>query len=191
MTRPVILLVIFLSSVAVLSAQGSLVIDAADGLVSVQADRVGLGTLLRELDGVAGTTSTVPAALQYQPVSVWFSDLPVRQGVKKIFEGLSLDYAVLEGSRIVVLDTSSGADAPVANALGAPPAGFQRPSRNEDGQGRAALAGRAGDILQQFLQGDGAAGTDIQDLIRGFQESGGLGVEPGQILEQLRRRTGR
>lgn len=188
MIRTGTMLVILWSSLASLSAQGTLDIQAADGLVSIQADRVGLGVLLRELDAAAGTTSVVPTGLEYQPVSVWFSDLPVRQAVKKVFEGTALDYAVVGGSRIVVLDTSPGVDAPAANALGAPPAGFQRPSGNENGQsrqGRAALAGRAGDILQQFLQGgDVPSGAEVQDLIRGFQESGGA----GQILEQLRRR---
>jgi hypothetical protein len=191
MIRAGTLSVILLASAASLTAQGSLAVEARAGLVSIQADRVALGDLLRELDAAAGTTSVVPAGLEYKPVSVWFSDLPVRQAVRKVFEGTALDYAVIQGSRVVVLDTSPGVDAPAANALGAPPAGFQRPSGNENGQnrqGRAALAGRAGDILQQFLQGGNApSGAEVQDLIRGIQESGGA----GQILEQLRRRTGR
>lgn len=193
MTRTGVLLVILLGFAVSVGAQGSLTIESTDGLVSIQADRVGLGILLQELDAAAGTASFVPPGLYNLPVSVWFFDLPVRQAVKKAFEGLSLDYAVIEGSRIVVLNPSAGAETTLANALGAPPAGFQRPSRNEDaqGQGRAALAGRAGDLLQQFLQGNGTGGTDIRELIRGFQEGGGPGVDPAQILEQLRGRTGR
>lgn len=78
-------------------------------LVTIEADRVALGSLLKALDTEAGTTSAVPEQFASRMVSVWVNAAPLDQAIRKIFEGTLLDYAVVEGRRIVVLGDSSGA----------------------------------------------------------------------------------
>ena len=73
-----------------------------DGKISISAEAVGLGRLLSMFDRAAGTESTVPVELQNRNISVQFQALDFGQAVKKIFEGLPLDYVVLEQGRIVV-----------------------------------------------------------------------------------------
>ena len=69
---------------------------------TTSAEAVGLGRLLSMFDRAAGTESTVPVELQNRNISVQFQALDFGQAVKKIFEGLPLDYVVLEQGRIVV-----------------------------------------------------------------------------------------
>ena len=98
-------LVLF-GTVSTLGAQTALRIDFVDGNLSIEADRVDLGTLLRELDAAAGTDSTVPPEIAGQRVSARLSGLSVDQAIRKLFGGLSLDYAVVGRQRIVVLARS-------------------------------------------------------------------------------------
>jgi len=120
MRRAAVLSLAVLCSAVTLGAQGGLRVDVADGVVSVEADRVGLGSLLGELDAQAGTRSTIPSGLQSRIVSVWFRELPLDRAIRKLFEGLALDYAVVEGRQIVVLAASqagsptSGTESPVS-----------------------------------------------------------------------------
>ena len=100
-----VLLVVWATAMTA-GAQRPIHIEAGDGLVSVEADRVGLGALLRELDRVAGTTSDVPLELQSRSVSVAFSLVPLDEGIDRLFAGLAIDYAVVGGNRIVVLAAS-------------------------------------------------------------------------------------
>ena len=97
-------------SVTSLGAQ-SLSIEVVGEAVSIEADQVGLGDLLGELDAAAGTRSTVPPELAARTVSVWFSGLPLDQAVRKVFEGLAIDYAVIGGEQIVVIAESQRASA--------------------------------------------------------------------------------
>ena len=78
-------------------------IEVVDGQISIYAEAVGLGRLLNLFDRAAGTESTVPAQLENRNVSVQFEALDLAQAVKKIFEGLPLDYVVLEQGRIIVI----------------------------------------------------------------------------------------
>jgi hypothetical protein len=82
-----------------------------DDKVSMQADAVPLARLLRLLDQVTGMTSKVPAELENRNVSVRFTNLSFDEAVQKIFEGLPLDYAVIQGQGIVVTGTSQPATA--------------------------------------------------------------------------------
>jgi hypothetical protein len=77
-------------------------IQVVDGQISIDAEAVALGRLLKFFDRVAGTESTVPTELENRNVSVQFHALDLAHAVKKIFEGLPLDYVVLEHGRIVV-----------------------------------------------------------------------------------------
>ncbi len=79
-----------------------LAIQVIDGQISINAEAVALGRLLNLFDRVAGTESTVPAQLENRNVSVQFQGLDLGQAVRKIFEGLPLDYVVLEPGQIVV-----------------------------------------------------------------------------------------
>ena len=88
-------------------AQGdSLDIRALDGRISIHVEAVPLGRLLGLLDRVAGTESTVPDELANRNVSVQFNELDIDRAIKKIFEGLPLDYAVLGRTRIFVTAVS-------------------------------------------------------------------------------------
>ena len=77
-------------------------IQIVDGKVSMQAELVPLGRLLRLLDSATGMTSRVPAELVNRTVSVSFSGLPFDAAVRKIFEGQPLDYIVISGKGIMV-----------------------------------------------------------------------------------------
>ena len=130
-------------------------IKIVDGQISMDAEAAPLGRLLDLMDRVAGTSSTVPPELANRNVSVQFTNLSLDQSIKKIFEGLPIDYAVLEGNRIVVTDVSTNvsgnasgssaptrsASAPQAPSRSAPAANpFQAPGNRS---GAAAVPARA------------------------------------------------
>ena len=102
-----------------------------DGEISIDAEAVGLGRLLSLFDRAAGTESTVPTELENRNVSVQFQSLDLAQAVTKIFEGLPLDYVVLEQRRIVVTAvagtlaaSAGGVPAPVNDPVQAPGQSF-------------------------------------------------------------------
>src|SRR5215831_5151087 len=90
---------------AVVLAKGPEV-DLVDNKLSINADTVSLGRLLTLLDLATGMKSKVPAELANRSVSVRFSDLTLTDGVRKIFQGLPLDYIVIEGQGVVVTAAS-------------------------------------------------------------------------------------
>lgn len=152
-------------------AQNTLMIDVAEGTVSIEADRVTLGRVLTELDTQAGTSSTVPQQFESRMVSVWVHEAPLESAIRKIFEGLALDYAVVGGNRIVVLAESKGgaptALAPVQPRNSQPPPGlgtFQVPGggngNGDNGGGNTAPAGRGG--RGRGGQGRGGRGAQLQ-----------------------------
>src|SRR5688572_10201275 len=115
------------SFVLILSLSGALLaadvkkgpeIQVIDNKVSMQADAVGLGRLLRLFDIAIGLRSKVPAELANRNISVRFTGLTFDQAVDKIFEGIPLDYIVIQGQGIVVTSASQGGTAP-ATAAGA------------------------------------------------------------------------
>jgi hypothetical protein len=77
-------------------------IQVVDNKLSVNAESVSLGRLLRLFDLGTGMRSTVPPALANRNISVRFSGLSLMDGIRKIFQGLPLDYVVIEGQRIIV-----------------------------------------------------------------------------------------
>jgi hypothetical protein len=87
-----------------------------DGKVSVQATAVPLSQLVRLLDNAMGTNSGINSTLLSQSVSVRFDDLPYDAAVRKIFQGVPLDYIVIQDKGVFVT-ARSGA---VANTS-APP----------------------------------------------------------------------
>jgi hypothetical protein len=101
-------------------------IRIVDNKVSIQAEAVPLSRLLRLLDQATGMTSKVPPELANRNVSVRFSDLKLDDAVHKIFEGLPLDYVLIEGHGIVVTGTSQPATATAGG-----PAPFTPPAPQE------------------------------------------------------------
>ncbi len=94
-------------------------INLVNNRLSIDAQGVPLGRLLRLLDLATGMKSKVPPELANRNISVKFSGLPVDEGVRKIFQGQPFDYVVLEGQGVIVTSaaqTTAGNDsAPVYN----------------------------------------------------------------------------
>jgi hypothetical protein len=87
--------------------------------VSVDAKSIPLSRLLRLWDQATGMRSSIPAELASQTVTVKFSELPLDEAVRQIFEELPLDYVFIEARGIVVTGRSQAPAAPAAAA--APP----------------------------------------------------------------------
>ena len=81
-------------------------VSVVDDRISINAEAVGLGQLLRMFDRAAGTDSSVPVELAGRNVSVEFTDMGFDDAVAKIFEGLRLDYIIVGRGRILVTGVS-------------------------------------------------------------------------------------
>ena len=107
---------------SVLAATKGPEIALVDNKLSVNADTISLGRLLRLLDLATGMQSKVPADLANRNVSVKFSGLSVEDGVRKIFQGQPFDYIVIEGRGVIVTAASQTTGTPdAAPAYNAPP----------------------------------------------------------------------
>src|SRR2546430_879073 len=104
-------------------------IDLVDNKLSINADTISLGRLLRLLDLATGMQSKVPADLANRNISVKFSGLSVSDGVRKMFQGQPFDYVVIEGQGVIVTAASIVTGAPESVPIyNAPPqAGGQQP----------------------------------------------------------------
>src|SRR6267154_2613774 len=100
--RLVVLLIVFLSALAAFAAGKGPEINLVNNRLSVNAEGVSLGRLLRLLDLATGMQSKVPAELANRNISVRFSDLPLEEGVRKIFQGQPFDYVVLGNQGVIV-----------------------------------------------------------------------------------------
>jgi len=87
-------------------------IDLVDNKLSINADNISLGRLLRLLDLATGMKSKVPPNLANRNVSVKFSGLNLGDGVRKIFQGQPFDYVVVEGQGVIVTAASQTAGGP-------------------------------------------------------------------------------
>ena len=102
--------------------------------VSVDAKSIPLNRLLRLWDEATGMRSSVPRELASQTVTVKFSELPLDEAVRRIFERLPFDYAFIEARGIIVTGRSqapaalAGAEAPPVNK-GAPEAANPLPQK--------------------------------------------------------------
>jgi len=77
-------------------------VDLVDNKLSIDAQAIPLGRLLRLLDSATGMKSKVPPELANRNISVTFSGLSFNDGVRKIFQGQPLDYILIQGQGIVV-----------------------------------------------------------------------------------------
>lgn len=108
--------VIFAGSLAVpaIAAKGPEV-DMVDNKLSINAEAVSLGRLLKLFDLATGMKSKVPAELANRNISVKFTGMNVTDGVRKIFQGQTLDYVLVEGAGVIVTavsQSSGGSDSP-------------------------------------------------------------------------------
>src|SRR5438105_1194583 len=77
-------------------------VDLIDNKLSISAETIPLGRLMRLFDMATGLKSKVPPELANRNISVKFSGLNLNEGVRKIFQGQPLDYIVIQGQGIVV-----------------------------------------------------------------------------------------
>src|SRR5437867_6140330 len=95
-------------------------INLVDNKLSIDAQAVSLGRLLRLLDLATGMQSKVPAELADRNISVKFSGLSLEDGVRKIFQGQPFDYVIVERQGVIVTSASQTASAtesaPIYNA---------------------------------------------------------------------------
>src|SRR5437867_8783166 len=95
-------------------------INLVDNKLSIDAQTVSLGRLLRLLDLATGMQSKVPAELAERNISVKFSGLSLEDGVRKIFQGQPFDYVIVERQGVIVTSASQTASAtesaPIYNA---------------------------------------------------------------------------
>ncbi len=95
-------------------------INLVDNKLSIDAQTVSLGRLLRLLDLATGMRSKVPAELADRNISVKFSGLSLEDGVRKIFQGQPFDYVIVERQGVIVTSASQTTavteSAPVYNA---------------------------------------------------------------------------
>jgi hypothetical protein len=81
-------------------------VDMVDNKLSVNAETVPLGRLIRLVDMATGMKSKVPPDLANRNISVQFSNLNLNDGVRKIFQGQPVDYVVVEGQGIIITAAS-------------------------------------------------------------------------------------
>ena len=121
MTRPgrLVLSVAFLATSALAAPNGP-DIRVIDNKISIKAENVPLGRMLRLLDFATGMTSKVPPELSNRNVSVQFSDLDVHAAVRKIFEGQKMDYIFIDGQGVFVTAVSQSGPATVRSGAPTP-----------------------------------------------------------------------
>jgi hypothetical protein len=88
-------------------AQDAPEIRVSEGKVSISAQAVPIGRLISLLDRAVGMTSTVKPELSNRTVSVRFTNLDLKDAVRKIFEGQPLNYFLIQGKGIRVTDLAA------------------------------------------------------------------------------------
>src|SRR5262245_3762119 len=81
-------------------------VDLVDNKLSIKAKAIPLGRLLQMVDRATGMKSKVPPEFANRNMTVSFSGLNMTEAVRKIFQGLPLDYVYLQGQAIVVTAAS-------------------------------------------------------------------------------------
>src|SRR5215813_14812454 len=81
-------------------------VDLVDNKLSINAEAISVSRLLQLIDLATGMKSKVPPELANRNVSVKFSGLSVADGVRKMFQGLPLDYVMIAGQGIIVTAAS-------------------------------------------------------------------------------------
>jgi len=98
-------------------------VDLVDNKLSINAEAIPLGRLLQMVDRATGMKSKVPPEFANRNLTVRFSGLNMTEAVRKIFQGLPLDYVYLQGQGIVVTAASqAGGETNVASGAAYNPA---------------------------------------------------------------------
>src|SRR5437016_11300666 len=117
----VVIFVLSLATVSIAAAKGPEV-DLVDNKLSINVEAISLGRLLRLLDLATGMKSKVPPELANRNISVKFSELPLDEGIRKIFQGQPFDYVMMQGQGVIVTSVAQaiagGESAPVYNPPG-------------------------------------------------------------------------
>jgi hypothetical protein len=106
-------------------------VRVVDGLISVQANSIQLVQLVKLLDEAMGTKSRIKKDLETRTVSVRFDDLKYEDAVRKIFQGVALDYILVPGEGLIVT-AASGAVATAAATAAATPQPVPTPTNPAD-----------------------------------------------------------
>jgi hypothetical protein len=106
--RAAIILTIFVSATGLSALQEPEVV-VSERKISLNLESVTLGRLLRLWDQATGMRSSVPPELANRIVTVRFSELPLSDAVRKIFENQELDYVFIESQGIIVTTASETA----------------------------------------------------------------------------------
>jgi hypothetical protein len=99
------LILLLAISTAALAANGP-EIKMVDEKVSISADNITVGRLLQLFDLATGMKSKVPPELANRNISVRFSGLTMTDAVRKMFQGQTFDYVMIDGQGIVVTAAS-------------------------------------------------------------------------------------
>ena len=73
-----------------------------DGRISINADNVALGELLRLWDQATGMQSSAPPELTSQTLTIHFADLNINDAVRAMFNGQPFGYGLMQDRGIVV-----------------------------------------------------------------------------------------
>ena len=107
---------------------GGLEVEAANGLVSVRANRVPLARILDRLAQQTGMKVTYESGQPSQPVTAALEGLVPRDAVTRLLEGLGLSYVFrtdasgLQVETLIVSDGGGGSGSQVATRSAPPPA---------------------------------------------------------------------
>jgi hypothetical protein len=100
----IVLGILLLASTAI--AAGPEIINR-DGRISINADNVSLGDLLRLWDQATGMQSSAPPELAVQKLTIHFADLNISDAVRAMFNGQPFGYGLMQGRGIVVAAPAS------------------------------------------------------------------------------------
>jgi hypothetical protein len=108
MKKVLITLIVIIAVPLAVFAQDAPEVRVSDGKVSITALSIPLGRLLDLLDKAVGMKSQVKPELTNRVVSVRFTNLELKDAVHKIFEDGKLNYFLIEGKGIRVVDQAAG-----------------------------------------------------------------------------------
>src|SRR5215813_3175657 len=98
---PILIVLGFLLLASTAMAAGPEIINR-DGRISINADNVSLGELLRLWDQATGMQSSAPPELANRTLTLHFADLNINDAVRAMFNGQPFGYGFIQGSGIVV-----------------------------------------------------------------------------------------
>lgn len=81
-------------------------IEVVDGKISMSVSAMPLGRLMSLLDRAMGTTSEVKPELSNRNISTQFAGLEFNEAVRKIFQGQSLNYMIISGKGVRVMESA-------------------------------------------------------------------------------------